>query len=208
MLVSGMGLATSIIQGLMKSAPAKGLTPDDIHWLANQQDPDVASALGEMTVAMAEALRKVRVRIGRVFRIKRGGKSTTEQVIGATVHTYVNGNINSENFPLTTGPEEEREMVAFQVTDYDHDPSSEEILKELKARGLERPTHEDALKFDEAHPDEKGVFVFLHEPWLDPGAGPVVLFVSRGGAGRGLGLGWFVYAWIRFFWFVGVRPRK
>ena len=146
--------------------------------------------------------------VSRVFRIKRGGKRTTEQIVGATVHTYVNGDINSENFPLTTGPEEEREMVAFQVTDYDHDPSSEEILKELKARGLERPTHEDALKFDEAHPDEKGVFVFLHEPWLAPGGHPVVLIVFRVGADPELGLDWFGSAWYRCDWCVGVRPRK
>lgn len=208
MLVSGMGLATSIIQGLMKHASAKGLTPDDIHWLSNQQDSDVTPVLEEMTAAMAEVLAKAKARIGKVFRIKRGGKRTTEQVVGTTVHTYVNGNINSQNLPLTEGPEVERELVAFQVTGYDHDPSSEEILKELKVRGLERPIYEDAIKFDEAHPDEKGMFVFLHEPWLDPGGSPDVLLVGRDETPRGLYLRWFGNAWGRRCWFVGVRPRK
>lgn len=208
MLVSGMGLATSIIQGLMKHAPAKGLTPDDIHWLASQQDAEVTPVLEEMTSTMVDVLVKARARIGRVFRVRRGGKRTTEQVIGATAHTYVNEKINSQNFPLTEGPEEERELVAFQVTGYDHDPSSEEILKEFKTRGLERPTHEDALKFDEAHPDEKGVFVFLHEPWLDFDRGPRALVVRRVEVGRELGLFWFDAPWVRNFWFVGVRPRK
>lgn len=208
MLVGGMGLATSIIQGLMKHASAKGLTPDDIHWLSNQQDSDVTPVLEEMTAAMAEVLRKARVRIGRVFRIKRGGKRTTEQVVGTTAHTYVNGNINSQNFPLVGGPEEERELVAFQVPEYNHDPSSEEILKEFELRGLEQPIHEDALKFDEVHSDEKGAFVFLHEPWLDPDRFPVVLIVYRGEALRKLYLSWFDNAWYLSYWFVGVRPRK
>ncbi len=104
----------------------------------------------------------------RIFRITRGGKRTTEEVVGATKHTFVDKYINSANLPLTEVVEEDRELVAFQVLDWDHDPESPEILKEFKKRGLERPTHEDALKFDEAHPDEKGVFVFLHETLAEP----------------------------------------
>jgi hypothetical protein len=165
-------------------------------------------ALEEMTAAMADVLAKARARIGRIFRIKRGGKRTTEEVVGATVHTYVNPNVNSQNFSLVKGPEEERELVVFQATDYDRCPSSEEILKELQSRGLERPTHEDVLKFDEAYPNEKGVFVFLHMPWLAPVRGPRVLIVSRDEASRKRHLGWFVYRWGRSDWFVGVRPRK
>ena len=208
MLVSGMGLATSIIQGLMKHASAKGLTHDDLHWLASQQDPDVQVVVEGMTEQMAEYLKTARAKIGKVFRTMRGGKRTTEQLVGATTHTYVNPNITSANFPLLPASEGERELVAFQVQDYDHDPSSEEILKELKTRGLERPTYEDALKFDEVHSEEKGVFVFLHEPWLDLDRRPRVLVVLRVEADRELHLLWFGSSWPRSCWFVGVRPRK
>lgn len=158
-----------------------------------------------LTEAVRQMLEGLSVRI---FRITRGGKRTTEGVVGATKHTFVNKCINSANLPLTEGVEEDRELVAFQVLDWDHDPESPEILEEFKKRGLERPTHEDALKFDEAHPDEKGVFVFLHEPCLNPGRGPFVLVVVRDGTYRRLNLHWFAYRWRRNFWFVGVRPRK
>ena len=208
LLVSGMGLAMSIMQGLMKYASVKGLTNDDVHWLASQQDVEASAVLEEMTAVMADVLKRARVRIGKMFRIIRGGKRTTEQVIDATTHTYVNESITSAIFPLTEAPEENRELVGFQMAKYDHDPSSEEVLKELKKRGLERPTHEDALKFDEAHPYEKGVFVFLHKPWLDPGRRPRVLVVVRGEANRELHLPWFGHSWPRLCWFVGVRPRK
>ena len=158
---------------------------------------------------LTEAVRTMLEGLGmRVFRIIRGGKRTTEEVVATTTHTYVDRNITSANFPLVEAPEEVRELEAFQLLDWDHDPSSEEILKELKKRGLERPTHEDALKFDETHPDEKGVFVFLHEPWLSPGRNPNVLVVSRGEVSRKLYLDWFVSGWDRYCWFVGVRPRK
>jgi len=144
----------------------------------------------------------------QVFRITRGGKRTTEEGISATTHSFVNEHITSKNFSLTEGPEEERELVALQVLDLDHDPESSEILAELKKRGLDRPTHEDALKFDEAHPDEKGVFVFLHEPWLGPERNPYVLVVNRDETDRELNLAWFDCRWNRNCLFVGVRPRK
>src|SRR3989338_985814 len=207
MIVSGMGLGLSILQGLMRRAEARGVTPEMIHWLSTQKS-EANAALDIMADKMAEVLIAAQNRNGKVFCIKRGGKHTTEQVVGATTHSLVNENINSKNFPLTERPEEERERVVFQVLEYDHNPSSEEILKEFKLRGLERPIYEDAFKFDKAHPDEKGVFVFFHEPRLDPGRVPVVLVVVRGGAFRGLGLGWFGGTWGRSSWFVGVRPRK
>lgn len=160
-------------------------------------------------VMLTEAVKKMLEELAtKIFRITRGGKRTTEEVVGTTTHTFVNKYINSENFPLTEKAEEECELVAFQVAHWDHDPESSEILKELKKRGLERPTHEDALKFDETHPDEKGVFVFLHEPWLPPGRRPPLLVVCRDGAHRKLDLGWFAYGWPRHCWFIGVRPRK
>ena len=187
MLVSGMGLAASIIQGLMKYSAAKGLSHEDIHWLSNQQDAIAGPVLEEMTEKMAEVLKNARAKIGRVFRILRGGKQrTTEEVIGATIHSYVDPNINSRSFPLEKTAEEERELIAFQVADWDHDPTSEEILQELKTRDLERLTHEDALKFDEAHLKEKGVFVFLHKPWLAPDRGPDVVVVDRSETDRKL----------------------
>lgn len=158
---------------------------------------------------LTEAVKKMLEGLAtKIFRITRGGKRTTEEVVGATTHTFVNEHINSKNFPLTEGADEERELVAFQVADWDHNPESSEILEELKKRGLERPTPEDALKFDEAYPDEKGVFVFLHKPWLGPGRRPRVLVVVRVDADRRLDLYWFDDRWYRYFWFVGVRPRK
>ncbi len=164
--------------------------------------------VSEMTERMVEVVKEARAKIGKDFRIIRGGKRTTEEVVGATKHTSVNNYINSANFPLAVLPEEEKELVAFQVDGYDHNPSSDEILLEYKKRGLERPTHEDALKFDEAYPNEKGIFVFLHEPWLDPDRYLVVLVVFRGEALRKLYLSWFVRQWSRHDWFVGARPRK
>ena len=208
MLVSGMGLAMSIVQGLMKYATEKGLSHIDIQWLARQHDPAVCAVLEKMTEKMVGVLEIELAKIGRVFNIIRGGKRTTEEVVRATTHTFVNGNINSANFPLTRAAEEGWELEAFQVADWDHDPSSEEILQELKTRKLERPTYEDALKFDEEHTDKKGTFVFLHRPWLGPDGLPDVLVVRRDEADRGLYLNWFAGRWYRGCWFVGVRPRK
>mgnify|MGYP001613869149 FL=1 len=155
-----------------------------------------------LTAAVREMLEGL---MCKVFCVTRGGKRTTEEMIAATKHTFVNECITSANFPLVSGPDEARELVAFQV---DYDPTSEQVFVELEKRGLERPTHEDALKFDEAYPEEKGFFVFLHKPWLSSGGGPRVLVVYRVGAYRELDLHWFDVRWSRYDWVVGVRPRK
>lgn len=201
----------------MSDKSDKALTPAELEVTQKIQThfprglpPEILGRANSCPVAtLADAVKKMLEGLAvMVFRIRRGGKRTTEEVVGATTHTYINPHITSADFPLTETAEEERELVAFQVPEYDHDPSSAEILKELEKRGLERPTYEDALKFDEAHPDAKGFFVFLHEPWLDPDRDPVVVVVNRDEAHRVLTLYWFVSRWGRFFWFVGVRPRK
>lgn len=208
MIVSGMGLGLSIIQGLMRHAEGKGVV-DMLHWLSTQKE-GVEEVLDQMAIKMVEVLVMAQGRIGKVFLIKRGGNRTTEDVVGATVHTYTDSNINSTNFPLFPGLEENCELVAFQGwAVWDHDPSSREVGQELKRRGLVRPDYEDALRFDEMHQNEKGVFVFLHNPWIASGRRPRVLVVKHGEANHDLDLDLFdSTAWDRSYWFVGVRPRK
>ena len=108
---------------------------------------------------------------------------------------------------------EDVDLEFIDGTDFDHDPSSEEVLTELVKRGLEEPTEEDALRYGATCPEgrDKRDVVFLHKKnlWLDPGGFLGVLVFDWGGSGRYLLYYWFGNAWDRQRCrFAGRRPRK
>ena len=113
--------------------------------------------------------------------------------------------ITDERFPIERHEPVERMVEVVQLN---HDPTSEEVLEELKRRGLERPTYEDALYFGATYPEEqrKRPLVFFHEPVLDMNDFHDVLVLSAGVVKRSLGLGWFDGLWNRDNAFAGVRP--
>jgi hypothetical protein len=109
---------------------------------------------------------------------------------------------------------EDIDLEFIDGTDFDHDPSSEEVLAELAKRGLEEPTEEDALRFGATCPEgkDKRSVVFLHKKnlWRDPGGRLSVLVFYWGGSERGLHCRWFFYRWLDWqdYRFAGRRPRK
>lgn len=143
-------------------------------------------------------------RTPKVYLIMRGGNRTTEEVIGATAHTSVDVHIGSQSFSLCPGPEERQVLIAFQIPDLTRDPKIDMLIGELARFNLSRPTYEDALKFDEAYPDEEGFFLFPHEPWHDPVGYERVLYVHRRGLSRELNLAWTIRSLNRHSLIVGI----
>ena len=133
---------------------------------------------------------------------------TTEEVLAATPHTYVNPNITSTLFPRRRREAGTREWVVIEGDEFDHDPTSEEVFALAAARGLIRPSYEDALDFDEQHPDEQGVLVFLHEPVQIPDDRPRVVYLDRVGADRRVYLLWFDGGWNRDYRFGFLRKSE
>lgn len=83
-------------------------------------------------------------------------------------YDYAQAAITSENFPADrAAPTRVRHLVLLQ---FDHAVTFEEVVGAARARGLARPTYEDALGFGIAHPEvqREGPIIFLHDPW--PGA--------------------------------------
>ncbi|MBI5003841.1 hypothetical protein HZC00_01990 [Candidatus Kaiserbacteria bacterium] len=108
---------------------------------------------------------------------------------------------------------EDADLEFVEGSDFDHDPSSEEVLTELKRRGLEEPTEEDALRYGATCPEgkDKRAVVFLHKAnlWRDPGGHLGVLVFDWGGSKRYLGCYRFDDPWYRQrSRFAGRRPRK
>lgn len=101
-------------------------------------------------------------------------------------------------------PEGAREIVFLE---FDHEPTSEEVLAEAAQQGLERPRYEDALFFGEQHPEEQRTapIVFLHRPqWLRKRLS-CVLALTGNGDERGLIWGYPDNQWGRWCRFAFVH---
>lgn len=159
---------------------------------------------GELGRLLREALTPDGKTAGNVFRIACEGSYMTSELVARGKYDWSNNWITDERFPI-----QKHEPVSrtIELVKFDHDPTSEEVLAEFSRRGLERPTHEDALYFGIEHPDEqmKRPLVFLHEPVQGPGGRLGVLVLDGHVGGRNLRLDWFGSGWPRDDLFAGVR---
>ena len=175
----------------------KGVTEADISLVAEKGEVLVVDIFVD---AFLKCLRQVK----NAFRIMTGGTRTTNEVVAAGNYDWKDDMVNGENFPMRSMPEGPREIVFLE---FDHDPSSEEVLAEAERQGLKRPRYEDALFFGEQHPEEqrKGPIVFLHESWQFPHGNLLVLVLVCVGRRRNLFLDSFGDRWARRCRFAFVR---
>lgn len=143
-------------------------------------------------------------RIIGIFAIKHGGTSKTSELVNRGKYDWINEWITDDHFPIQPHESVDR---TIKLVEFDHDPSSKDIIEEFGRLGLKCPTYEDALQFGVEYPDEqcKHSIVFLHEPVLDPDGRLGVLALHMGVRRRGLGLYWFDVRWGRQCVFAGVR---
>jgi len=145
-----------------------------------------------------------------VFTFAIGDKRSAKELLAAGNYDWV-GNyarqfVEGKKFRLASKPE----GVDMVLVEFDHDPTSDEVLEEFAKQGLERPAEEDALRFGEKFSEEQKKYpiVFLHEPWQDPDGRRDVLVLHFLGRKRGLNAYWFDYGWDRHCRFAARRPRR
>ncbi len=175
----------------------RGCTDEEIRALVTRK-PRPKLAIGKIADEVAEVIRQA----GNCFRLMVGGRITSELVKRGR-YDWVNSSITDTLFPIEKHAPVSR---TIELVKFDYNPTSEEVLAEFARRGLERPTHEDALTFGSEYPEEqrKCPVVFLHEPVLVDG-GRCVLVLDEDGRERSLGLDWFVDGWDRRYVFAAVR---
>ncbi len=145
----------------------------------------------------------------------RHGDGTTKAALLAAfsfVGDIARAFVESDKFRFASAPEDV-DLEFIDGNDFDHDPSSDEVLAELTRRGLEEPTEEDALRYGATCPEgkDKRAVVFLHKKnlWRDPNRKLHVLVVYWNGSQRRLRCYWFDHtSGRRLYRFAGRRPRK
>jgi hypothetical protein len=174
------------------------------------RDIDATSAQGwiENQAALQRVLREALVpkdvgEAGNAFLIVCRGERASE-LIRQGAYDWHDDLITDKRFPIKSHAPVNRRI---EFVEFDHAPTSEEVLAEFRRSGLIRPTYEDALYFGIQHKDEqmKAPTVFLHEPVLGLFGGRSVLVLGGAVGDRGLGLDWFDGEWARYYRFAGVR---
>ena len=201
MLISAAGWLLGFTEKLIAELKKRGVTDEAIHGFVMEKGDAAVEKIAE---ELAKLMRPVK-NIYRLLKIADG--RTTEELVRDGKYNYANPDINSKNFPVRARKEKSFKIEFIEGKDFDHDPTSEEVLAEAKRRGLERPVYEDGPYFGEEHPEvqREGPVVFLHEPWLDSGGHLRVVCLWDGGGYRKLYLYCFAHRWPRACRFAFVR---
>lgn len=197
-IVSGAGWIAGFTDRLIEALQTRGCSNEEIHAL-------VTSKAKLAIDSIADAVLTVILQAKNIFRLtKIGDGRTTEELVRDGNYNYANSNVNSTNFPVRPTKRGAREIVLLE---FDHDPTSEEVLAEAAKQNLDRPVYEDALYFGVEHPKvqlERPV-VFLHESWRGPYGNLYVLDLWSDAGDRELYLTYFVRRWDRYYRFAFVR---
>jgi len=193
-LISGMGIALSLVQGLVEAVKKVGGSDDDLHRLVTEE--------GKPTLAKIAGLIAGIVR--QTFRVVVDYSRDLAQMIADGAYDYVNSDITADHFPIKGEGKQEREIELFH---FNRTISSDDAIKEMAAAGYRPAFIEELLAFGQAQPELQRQFpiVALGSVWRSPDGYRYIPCLRRCDAGRGLCLGSFGPDWRGSFRFAAVR---
>ena len=193
-LISGMGIALSLVQGFVEAVKKAGGSDEDLHRLVTEEGKPVLAKVAELIVGVVRQSFKVVVDYGRDL----------GQMIAGGKYDWVNENITRENFPTTGQGKQEREVVLFHFNRF---ISSDDVIKEMASAGYRPAMLEELLALGETQPELQRQFpiVALGSVWRVSGGFREVPYLDGCGAGRYLGLRCFGGGWCGGCRFAAVR---
>lgn len=119
-------------------------------------------------------------------------------------YTYVNPDLKYSHFPIGGHGAME---VAMEYVTFDHEPTTQEALDEIKRRGLRRPDRAEAESFLDQHPEEQKKFpvIGLCGSVVDRRGRRNVACVNACEGERNLYFYWLLNRWYQFCRFLAVR---
>lgn len=193
-IVSGMGLALSIITNLVGKVKKAGGTDKDIHCLAT---PDGESILEEMARIIVGAKRQL-------FKVMVHYTKSLKEMIEAGQYDRVNGDITSDHFPVKGTGQKEVEITLFH---FNRSISSDDAIAEMKKTGYRPALIEEllALGAEQKELQKQFPIVAFGSVWPNPRGFrhvPSLLWLD---AERDLDLDWFEGDWLEDWRFAAVR---
>lgn len=193
-IVSGMGLAMSIITNLVSKVKKAGGTDEDIHRLATPDGEVVLEKIADIIVSSKQQVFKVVVDYA---------KSLGEMIL-AGKYGLVNDDIVSNHFPIQGEGRKEVEITLFH---FNRVISSDNAITEMTKTGYRPAFVEELLALGAAYKELQKQFpiVALGSVWRAPPGPRYVLSLRWDGGERYLTLDLFGLVWREFCRFAAVR---
>ena len=194
-LISGMGIALSLVQGLVEAVKKVGGSDDDLHRLVTEEGkPTLAKIAGLIAAGIVHQTFKVVVDYSRDL----------AQMIADGAYDYVNSDITADHFPTKGEGKQEREIELFH---FNRTISSDDAIKEMVASGYRPAFIEELLAFGQAQSELQRQFpiVALGSVWRFPFGHRCIPDLNRYGAERNLNLNYFENDWNEDCRFAAVR---
>jgi hypothetical protein len=118
---------------------------------------------------------------------------TLPQMIAAGRYDWQNDDITPARFPVNGEGQKE---LNGQLVHFNRNMGSDDVKKELDAKGLRPATHEELLAFGATYPEMQRQFpIVALGSFAEIGGGRDVVCLDGDGSGRGLGLVWLGGGW-------------
>lgn len=199
-VISGMGVALSLVQSLVASVKKAGGTDEDIHCLTTQ---DANGIWEKIATVVVEACKKAKEAFTFVVDY---GRSISESV-KAGRYDYANSDVTDEHFTAEEYEKGKKEQ-SFKLYCFDgKETESDWVIAQMDKDGFRPATVRELLAFGEKNPELQRQFpiIALRQSWVYRNGNRSVACLAGCDTERELGLGWYDRGWHGRCRFLAVR---
>lgn len=159
-VISGMGVAMSLVQSLVAAVKKAGGTDEDIHRLTTDQSSGVWDKIANVIVG-------VNKKFGEMFTLVVDYSCSLSDAVKAGGYDYVNSDITDKHFPTEEGEQGAQEK-SCTLYHFSKNMQSDDIVAQMEADGKRPATARELLAFGKAHPDLQRQFpiIALKSVWV------------------------------------------
>jgi len=193
-IVSGMGLAMSIVTNLVSKVKKAGGTDEDIHRLVRPDGEEILDKVADLIVTVKR----------QVFKVVVDYAKSLEEMIEVGKYDNVNSDITSDHFPVTGTGQKEKEITLFH---FNRSIFSNDAIAEMEKAGYHPALVEELLSLGAAYKELQKQFpiVALGSVWRYPDGSRHVPSLFWNGDERRLDLHCFESGWFVDWRFAAVR---
>jgi hypothetical protein len=183
-IISGAGFVSGFFTDFVRAVKEAGGTDEDIYRLAKPEGRPILTKMAELVA------RKVAADAPGAFSVTVDYGMSLPKMIEAGGYDWTDNDITAERFPVKGEGTAERKLVLVHLG---REATTDEILAEMKRRGLKPAAIEDFLAFGAKYPDEQRKFpiVGLDFSWVDADGSRNFPYLDGSGGKRGFGLHWY-----------------
>ena len=181
-VISGMGVAMSLVQSLVTAVKKAGGTDEDVHRLTTADSNGVWDKIAGVIVGAGK-------KFGEVFTLIVDYSLSLADAIKAGGYDYANSNITDEHFPADKAEQGKKEQ-SFVLYHFSKGMDSDLLIAQMDADGKRPATVHELLAFGKANPELQRQFpiIALKSVWVNRGGSRNVAYLSRCGSERRVGL--------------------